>query len=91
MLSGSTRSSLKKPVVDILDEAHSYNYSALSKMTRKKNSPQKKESETVLSATELQIWIAIRVRKPIQKHNYKATGGSRKKHKGIKTLHDCRI
>ena len=29
---------------------------ALSKMTRKKNSPQKKESETVLTATELQNW-----------------------------------
>ena len=41
-------------VVDILDSACSYSHSALSKMTRKKNSPQKKESETVLSATELQ-------------------------------------
>ena len=40
-------------MVDILDAAHSYSHSALSKMTRK-NSPQKKESETVLSATELQ-------------------------------------
>ena len=36
-------------VVDILDSACSYSHSALSKMTRKKNSPQKKESETVLS------------------------------------------
>ena len=41
-------------MVDILDSAHSYSHSALRKMTRKKNSPQKKESETVLSATELQ-------------------------------------
>ena len=41
-------------MVDILDAAHSYNHSGLSKMTRKKNLPQKKESETVLSATELQ-------------------------------------
>ena len=41
-------------MVDILDSAHSYSHSALCKMTRKKNSPQKKESETVLSATELQ-------------------------------------
>ena len=41
-------------MVDILDSACSYSHSALSKMTRKKNSPQKKESETVLSATELQ-------------------------------------
>ena len=30
------------------------------------------------------------VRNPIQKHNYKATGGSGKKHKGFKRLHDCR-
>ena len=41
-------------MVDILDAACSYRHSALSKMTRKKNPPQKKESETVLSATELQ-------------------------------------
>ena len=38
----------------ILDAAHSYSHSALSKMTRKKNSPENTESETVLSATELQ-------------------------------------
>uniref|UniRef100_A0A8C0QPK3 L1 transposable element dsRBD-like domain-containing protein n=1 Tax=Canis lupus familiaris TaxID=9615 RepID=A0A8C0QPK3_CANLF len=31
-----------------------FGHSALSKMTRRKNSPQKKESETVLSPTELQ-------------------------------------
>ena len=37
-------------MVDILDTA----CSALSKMTQKKNSPQKKESKTVLSTTELQ-------------------------------------
>ena len=41
-------------MVNILDSAHSYSHSALNKMTRRKNSPQKKESETVLSATELQ-------------------------------------
>ena len=41
-------------MVDILDATHSYSHSALSKMTRKKNSPQKKESETVLSSTEIQ-------------------------------------
>ena len=40
-------------MVDILDSAHSYSNSALSKITRKKNSPQKKDSETVLSATDL--------------------------------------
>ena len=31
-----------------------FSHFALSKMTRRKNSPQKKESETVLSPTELQ-------------------------------------
>ena len=41
-------------MVDILDSTHSYSHSALSKMTGRKNSPQKKESETVLSPTELQ-------------------------------------
>ena len=41
-------------MVDILDSACSYSHSALSKMTKRRNSPQKKESETVLSATELQ-------------------------------------
>ena len=41
-------------MVDILDSACSYTHSALRKMTRRKNSPQKKGSETVLSVTELQ-------------------------------------
>ena len=41
-------------MVDIFDSAHSYSHSALSKMTKNNNSSQKKESETVLSATELQ-------------------------------------
>ena len=41
-------------MVDIFDIAHSYSHSAWDKMTRRKNSPQKKEPETVLSATELQ-------------------------------------
>ena len=41
-------------MVDILDSACSYSQSALSKMTRRKNSPQKKELETVLSAKGLQ-------------------------------------
>ena len=41
-------------VVDIFDSACSYSHSPLKKMTRRKNSPQKKESKTVLSATELQ-------------------------------------
>ena len=66
-------------MVDILDAAHSYSHSALSKMTRKKNSPQKKESETVLCARVTEFGLQFDVRKPIQKHNYKATGGSGKK------------
>ena len=41
-------------MVDIFDSAHSYSHSALDKMTRRKNSPQKKEPETVLPAIELQ-------------------------------------
>ena len=41
-------------MVDIFDSACSYSHYALSKMTRRKNSPQRKESETVLSATEVQ-------------------------------------
>lgn len=41
-------------MVDIFDSAHSFSHSTLDKITRKKNSPQKKESETILSATELQ-------------------------------------
>ena len=41
-------------MVDILDSAHSYSHYALSKMTRKESSPEKKESETVFSATQLQ-------------------------------------
>ena len=41
-------------MVDNLEASHSYSHSTLSKMTRKKNSPQKKESETGFSAIELQ-------------------------------------
>ena len=65
----------------ILDSAHSYSHSALSKMTRKKNSPQKKESETVLCHRGTEFDLQFDVRKPIQKHNYKGSGGSGKKHK----------
>ena len=41
-------------MVNIPDSAYSYSHSALDKMTRRKNSPQKKETETILSATDLQ-------------------------------------
>ena len=41
-------------MVDILDSASSYSHSALSKRTSKKTSTQRKETETVFSATELQ-------------------------------------
>ena len=51
--SESSRVEFTYIMVDILDSAHSYSHSALIKMTRRKNSLQKKESETVLSATEL--------------------------------------
>ena len=60
-------------------------------LTRRKNSPLKKESETVLSPRVTKFGLKFNVRKPIQKHNYKATSGSRKKHKGFKRLHDCII
>ena len=40
-------------VVDIFDSAHSYSHSPLDKMTRQKNSPQKREPEVILSATDL--------------------------------------
>ena len=50
-------------------------------MTRQKNSPQKKESETVFSFRVTEFGLEYDVRKPFQKHYYKATGGSRKKHK----------
>ena len=40
-------------MVDIFDSAHSYSHSALDKMTRRKNLPQKKELEVILSATDL--------------------------------------
>ena len=40
-------------MVDIFDSACSYSHSALDKMTRRKNSPQKKELEVTVSATAL--------------------------------------
>ena len=40
-------------MVDIFDTARSYNHPALDKMTRRKNSPQKKEPEIILSAIVL--------------------------------------
>ena len=40
-------------MVDIFDSAHSYSHSTLEKMTRRKNSPQKKELEALLSGIEL--------------------------------------
>ena len=40
-------------MVDIFDSAHSYSHSELDKMTRSKNSPQKKELEVILSAADL--------------------------------------
>ena len=40
-------------MVGIFDSVHSYSYSALDKMTRRKNLLQKKEPEVILSATGL--------------------------------------
>ena len=40
-------------MVDIFDSAHTYSYSTLDKMMRRKNSPQKKEPEVILSAIDL--------------------------------------
>ena len=68
-------------MVHILNTARSYSHSALSKMTGRKNSLQKKISETVCSATVTEFGLHFDVRKPIQKLNYKATGGSGKKAK----------
>ena len=71
-------------MVDIFDSARSYSHSALDKMTRGKNAPQKKEPETLLSATELlnmdlNMMLEIQVRSTI----IKLLGGSWKKHKGL--------
>ena len=59
-------------------------------MTRSKNSPQKKKKyidiyirNSTLSHRVTEFGLQFHVRKPIQKHNYKATGGSGKKHKEI--------
>ena len=49
-------------------------------MTRRNHSPQKKELKTIHSATKLiEYGFKYDVRNSIQKHNYKATGGSGKK------------
>ena len=40
-------------VTVIFYSAYSYSHSAQDKMTRKRNSPQKKEAEVILSATDL--------------------------------------
>ena len=69
-----------------------FGHSALSKMTRRKTSPQKKESETVLSPTELQNLIY----NSMSESQFRSTiiqllVALEKKHKGLKRLHDCRI
>ena len=68
-----------------------FDHCALSKMTRRKTSPQKKESETVVSPTELQNLDYNSMSESQFRSTYRATGGSRKKHKGLKRLHDYRI
>ena len=45
-------------MVGIFDSAHSYNHTSLEKMTRRKNSPEKKEPEVILSSTDL-MYMAL--------------------------------
>ena len=79
-------------VVDILDATHSYSHSALSKMTRRKNSPQKKESETGLSATELQnLDYSSMSRSKFRSTIIQLLVALEKKHKTIKRLHEYTI
>ena len=56
--------------------ACSYSHSALDKMTRRKNSPQKKELEGILSATDLMDMDLSNMTDIIKGYNYKITGGS---------------
>ena len=65
-------------MVDIFDSACSYSHFALDKMTGRKNSPQKKELETILCYRITEFGFKYDVRNSIQKYNYKATGGSGK-------------
>ena len=68
-----------------------YSHSALSKMTRRKNSTQKKESEKVLSATELQNLDYNSVSESqFRSTIIKLLVALEKKHKGFKRLHNCR-
>ena len=78
-------------MVDIFDSARSYSDPVLEKMTRRKNSPQKKEPETILSATELQNMDYNLMSESQFRSSVMPTGGSGKKHKGFKRLHDYRI
>ena len=79
-------------MVDIFDSVHSYRHLALDKITRRKNSPQKNESETVLSPIDLQNLDYNSISEnQFRSTIVKLTSGSGKKHKGIKRLHDGRI
>ena len=68
-------------MVDIFDSGRSYSHSAQGKMTRRKNSPQKKEPEVILCARVIEFGFKYDVRNSIQKYNYKAPSGSGKKWK----------
>ena len=78
-------------MVDILDATRTYSHSALSKMIRKKNSPPKKESETVLSATELQNMDYNSMSESQFRNAIIKPLVALEKSKGFKRLHDCRI
>ena len=77
-------------MVDSFDSAHSYSNYALRKMTKRKNLQEKKESETVLSATDLQN-MDYNLMSKKQFNSYKATDSSGKKNKRFKRLHDARM
>ena len=64
---------------DIFDSYHLYSHCALDKMTRRKNSPQKKELEANnLCHRIAECGFKYHVKNSIQKYNYKVTGGNGK-------------
>ena len=68
-----------------------FSHSALSEIARK-NSPKKKESETVLSPTKLQnLDYNLMSESQFRSTIIKLPVALEKKHKGFKRLHDCKI
>ena len=56
-------------MVDIFDSDHSYSHSALDKMTRRKDSPQKKEPEAILCHRVTECGFIYDIRNSIQMYN----------------------